>query len=513
MSVELIKRPINVYSTVDEQQMEELMETGMIVPDNKPDVLDVLVVDTDVVVKTREKTGRVMEVGGEICYQVLYRADNQEQSLEAINVKSPWSISCNYPTGEDEAYALVKSSVEHTNVDIMNGRKLSAKSVVKLNVKFIKAKKIEAGEAIQGEQIYQRTAPHEIAMLEDIGEKLINVNESVDIGDNKPVIDEIIYSNAVLKNANISQNMTMDGMLEVDFLYRADNNDAEIENVHINVPIEKSLGVENYNYSDITANTFVKSLSLKPDEDIDGLLTRVKIDAEIAVEYSLFSKENVYLVKDAYATNYDFELEKKPVTLAVEEREIKDNIHVNGNMALENEGESIEEIISLTTKPRVLSVERDNENLEVNGCIDICVLYSTGLEMPILRGSNQELPFTHRVPLPWSEAQYEDDITLSINENSFQIVSDNDVEIKAEVEVKAHLSKKENVDLVVGVKDIKKHEKKENPPLLFYYTRKGDTLWDIARQYRVPIQKILNDNNMVEETDPEEGKKIILVEC
>jgi len=512
MSVELIKRPINVYRTVDEQQKEELLETGMIVPDSKPDVLEVLVVDTDVVVKTREKTGRVMEVGGEICYQVLYRADNQEQSLEAINVKSPWSISCNYPAGDDEVYTIVKSSVEHTNIDIVNGRKLSAKSVVKLNIKYIKAKYEEAGESIQGDQIYQRANPQEITMLEDIGEKVVNVAENVDIGENKPVINEIIYSNAALKNVNIGENMVLNCMLEVDCLYRTEDNNSRIENVHVNIPVEKSLEVENLNSSDVSANAFVKSLSLKPDEDIDGLLTRIRIDAEIAVEYRMFSRENAYLVKDAYAMDYDFELEKKPVRLGVEEREIRDNIQVNGNMALDSDGEAVEEILSITTKPRILSVENDNANIEVNGCLDICVLYCTGMDNRVIRGSNQELPFTHRIPLPDPEAAYENDINLSINESSYEIVSDTNVDIKAELEVKALLSKKQEMDLVVGIKDIRTHERKENPPLLFYFAQKGDTLWDIAKRYRVPVQKILNDNDMMEEIEPQEGQKILLIE-
>lgn len=512
MSVELIKRPINVYRTVDEQQREELLETGMIVPDSKPDVLEVLVADTDVVVKTREKTGRVMEVGGEICYQVLYRADNQEQSLEAINVKSPWSISCNYPAGDDEVYTIVKSSVEHTNIDIVNGRKLSAKSVVKLNIKYIKARNEEAGESIQGEQIYQRANPQEITMLENMGEKVVNVAENVDIGENKPVIGEIIYSNAALKNVNIGENMVLNCMLEVDCLYRADDDNSRIENVHVNIPVEKSLEMENINNSDVLANASVKSLSLKPDEDIDGLLTRIRIDAEIAVEYGLYSKENAYLVKDAYAMDYDFELEKKPVKLGVEEREIKDNIQVNGNMTLDSGNEAVEEILSLTAKPRILSVEKDNANIEVNGCLDICVLYCTGMDMRVIRGSNQELPFIHRIPLPDQEADYENDVNLSINESSYEIVSDTNVDIKADIEVKAHLSKKQEMDLVVGIKDIRTHERKENPPLLFYFARKGDTLWDIAKRYRVPVQKILNDNDMMEEIEPQEGQKIMLIE-
>jgi len=226
----------------------------------------------------------------------------------------------------------------------------------------------------------------------------------------------------------------------------------------------------------------------------------------------MFSKENVYLVKDAYAMDYDFELEKKTVKLGVDEREIKDNIQVNGNMALDSGGEAVEEILSLTTKPRILSVEKGNADIEVNGCLDICVLYCTGMDMKVIKGSNQELSFTHKIPLPDPNAVYENDINLSINESSYEIVSDTNVDIKADLEVKAHLSKKQEMDLVVGIKDIKTHEKKENPPLLFYYTQKGDTLWDIAKHYRVPVQKILNDNDMVEEIEPQEGQKILLIE-
>jgi len=156
----------------------------------------------------------------------------------------------------------------------MNGRKLSAKSVVKLNIKYLKAKNEEAGETIQGDQIYQRADPQEITILEDIGEKVINVAENIDIGENKPVINEIIYSNAALKNVNIQDNMVLNCMLEIDCLYKVDDDNSRVENLHVNIPIEKNLEMENVNNSDVAVNAFVKSVSLKPDEDIDGLLLK-----------------------------------------------------------------------------------------------------------------------------------------------------------------------------------------------------------------------------------------------
>jgi LysM repeat protein len=61
------------------------------------------------------------------------------------------------------------------------------------------------------------------------------------------------------------------------------------------------------------------------------------------------------------------------------------------------------------------------------------------------------------------------------------------------------------------VKEIRPAVKKENPPLLVYYTQQGDNLWKIAKRYKVPIQKILDDNCMTEEKEPEAGQKILFI--
>lgn len=509
MSVELIKKPINLYQAIDEQQKEELMETGIIVPDSKPDVLDVLAVDTDVVVKTREKTGKVMEIGGELSYQVIYRADNQDQSIESINVNAPWSVSCTYPTREEDIYTVVRSSVEHTNIEIVNGRKLSAKSVMKLNVKYLAVTSIEAGENLQGENVYQRADQHDIAMIEDIGEKNISLSELLELYGGKPAIEEIMHCHAALKDPRISDE-SLEFVLELDMLYRPENDSTQIENVHFEVPVSKNLDIDKY-YTNISVNAQIKSISVKPDEDLDGILTRIRVDGEIGIEYILYSRENVNLVKDAYALDYDFELEKNPVVVSVDENDISENIQVNANLPLDCGGDTLEEIVNVCVKPRLLSVQKEDAGIEVNGCLDVFVLYCTGIDMRVLRGVNQEVQFTHNLALPEANQAYDNDVQLMVNNNSYEILSDTELGIKVDVLVKAHISKKEEISIVTGVKGIKPLDKKDNPPILIYYAQQGDTLWSIARKYRVSIQKVMNDNGMTEEIKPEAGQKIFLI--
>lgn len=153
----------------------------------------------------------------------------------------------------------------------------------------------------------------------------------------------------------------------------------------------------------------------------------------------------------------------------------------------------------------------DTAGVEINGCLDVFVLYGTGTDMRIVRGANQEVQFTHRVALPETNARYDIDPQIQINDAGFDIASKTELGIKTDVAIKIHLSRKSEINVVTGIKGIKPVEKKENPPLIIYYTQDGDTLWSIARKYRVSIQKIMNDNGMTEEIEPEAGQKIFLI--
>ena len=163
--------------------------------------------------------------------------------------------------------------------------------------------------------------------------KVISTPEFLELPPGKPVIEEIMYCNAMLKEPRISENETLESILDLNILYRPENDSTQIENVHFELPVSKNLEVDKY-YTNVSANSEIKSVNVKPDEDLDGLLTRIRVDCEICVEYILYSRDNVNLVNDAYALDYDFELEKKPVVVSVDEQDITENIQVNANLLL-----------------------------------------------------------------------------------------------------------------------------------------------------------------------------------
>ena len=91
--MELVKRPIRSYRTIDIVEPEEMFEHSIIVPDVKPDIKSILLADAEGFVTSVEKTGRMVEVSGEIQYRILYITDTPEQKVDSITAKYPWSFS------------------------------------------------------------------------------------------------------------------------------------------------------------------------------------------------------------------------------------------------------------------------------------------------------------------------------------------------------------------------------------------------------------------------------------
>ena len=104
--MELIKKPVRSYRTIETRETEELFENSIIVPDSKPDVKNLLLVNAECFVTKAEKSGRLLEVGGEIKYRILYVADTPDNRLESITTRFPWSVTCQKPTTPTSASVL-----------------------------------------------------------------------------------------------------------------------------------------------------------------------------------------------------------------------------------------------------------------------------------------------------------------------------------------------------------------------------------------------------------------------
>ena len=157
MQMELLKKPIRSYRTIEIRETEEMLENSIIVPDSKPDIKNIILADAECFVTSVEKSGRRVEVSGEIRYRILYSSDTPDQRTESIVTQFPWSFSIQKPKAEADIGVFARSFSQHTEANIANGRKIIARTVCSIISRFYEIRSDEIGREILGENVYLQT--------------------------------------------------------------------------------------------------------------------------------------------------------------------------------------------------------------------------------------------------------------------------------------------------------------------------------------------------------------------
>ena len=194
MQMELLKKPIRSYRTIEIRETEEMLENSIIVPDSKPDIKDILLADAECFVTSVEKSGRMIEVGGEIKYRVLYSSDTPELKPENIVTYFTWSFSVPKPKVEGEVGVFAKCRCQHTEVNIINGRKILVRTVIALICRFYEVKSDEIGREILGENVYLKTTPINVVTLKENSGINARVSNILSLPHGSPAIKEILFS-------------------------------------------------------------------------------------------------------------------------------------------------------------------------------------------------------------------------------------------------------------------------------------------------------------------------------
>lgn len=511
MQMELLKKPLKSYRTIDIMETEEMLENSIIVPDIKPDIKEIILADAECFVTNVEKTGRMIEVGGEIRYRIMYTSDTPEQRLESIVTQFSWSFSVQKPKTEAEIGVFTKSHCQHTEVSLVNGRKITARTVCSLNCRFYEIRTDEIGREILGENVYLKTTPVNVVSLKDNGIVTAKVSNILSLPHDSPAIKEVLFTRVNMGAAELSYGED-EPFLEAKgtayILYRSDTIDEGIESVVLQYPIRMETGVESVAGGNIMTSSAIKSWEIGTIEDNDGLNTQVSIDMEIEVDAQNLIAEEQMLIEDAYAIGQRLDLKKSSMNVVTDEQELVNQLEVKNRIRIENPERQLAEVLLVCANERNIASKENENNIQVQGTIGVDILY-----VSMSKEVNSifiEFPFSQNFDIPsmgrWQVVQ----TSFSIEDVNFDISGNDIIEVSVDLVIKLRLARVEEIVCTEAI-DFTSEEVHKKAPIVLYFTQPGDSLWSIAKEYSTPVSKLALDNGLDASVKPEVGKKIFIM--
>lgn len=511
MQMELLKKPIRSYRTIEIRETEEMLENSIIVPDSKPDIKNILLADAECFVTSVEKSGRMVEVGGEIRYRTLYCSDTPETRPESMVSHFTWSFSVPKPKAEGEIGVFAKCRCQHTEANIVNGRKIVVRTVIALVCRFYEVKSDEIGREILGENVYLKTAPINVMTLKDNGDINAKVSNILSLPHGSPAIKEILFSRVNLGPAELSYRENepcLEAKGTAYLLYRSDTMDESIESVVLEFPVKTAMGIQAGNDGMVLTSNVLKSWEIDALEDNDGLNTQLSVNMEIEIDAQALTLEEHVMIEDAYSIDHKLDLKKNTMNIITDEREVTDSVDISQRVKIDDPDGQLAEVLLVCANERNVASMVENSNVNIQGTVGVDIVFAS-IDRQI-KSHQLEVPFSRGFNLPDYGQWMVIESSFNIDDASFDIAGSDTIELSVRLRIKMRMARVEEImctEALTATKD----DNRRKAPIILYFAHPDDTMWSIAKNYRVPLSRLAVDNGIDVTSKLEPGRRLFIM--
>ena len=518
MSLELLKEAFKVNNLVGEDLIQTVIENDIIVPDTKPDIARVLLLDGDVFVTGCDVgTDRVV-ITGCVFGKILYISDDETKSVKGINSNMPFSYTLDIPSARSGMKCNAKGIIEHMDYTLLNGRKINIKTILSINCKVNDEIEREFSSGISGIEDIQ-VLKDNVVLNTYLGSNKVNyiLKEDLDLPSAKPTINEILRNDVKIygKDFKVAEGkIIVKGDIGISTLYIADDEDRSIQYIENELAFTQFVELDDVD-EDTTVNVDYDLIDYKIEaiEDSDGELRNIRAEIALNIYVNGSCEKTVEVMSDAYSPKSRINLEKQQIYLDEVFTESRSQIIIKDIVDLNECNPEVKEIFNVLCKYNVSESRIEDGKVVLEGSVQNNILYLANNEDQPVFCYKKDIPFKHEVDIKGIDDNMKADCSLELEHCNYSMISSNQVEIRTVIGVGASVETKKIVPIINKVNENLLDEKKliSMPSMILYITQPGDSLWKIAKKYGTTVDDLMKINNLSEKDVLMPGQQILIL--
>lgn len=520
--MDFVRQDIHMCTRVGEKCSELTIDEDFNIPDAKGDMEKIIARQGRTVVEeVTTEDGRV-KITGTLYFQLVYLLTGENQEVEFFSSSIPFEDNVSLDCISRKDKPEVKTVLEDLSVEMINSRKLSVRALVQNCVNVYEPKDVEAISGLENSKGVECLCDN-ISVTERpvCCQDVVHIKEELEIPQNKPNIDEILWSDVALRNMDfraIDDGIRISGTVEIFAIYKGEEDHLPIQYVYVARSISEDIscpGVSEDMICDIKCTLGKGDVSIRQDEDGEDRV--IGIDYLANVYIKMYVEHTCEVLKDAYSPQANIE----PVCedIAVDNLIIHNRAKttVTNRRRVDASAGKLMQICHIYGDALVDDYWFE-DTLHISGIVKICVLYVAAGNEPI-SALQAVVPYEYEIDLPEVQgcklAKGEnssngglaivcdntviDNIQImpSINELSANMINSEEVDIKSEINLDIVAFSRTNKSIITDIKvsPVDNDKKGAAPGVVGYVASEGDTLWSIARRYYATTDSIreLND--------------------
>lgn len=515
MSMDLMKEYIKLNKLVLATESQAVFESDIIVPDVKPDISEILLVDADTLVDSVENFRDKLNVNFTINYKILYRSKTGECPATPINYSAKFSSSINADSLDADANVVVACDIDHIDFSLLNDRKINTKSIVKFNVSANCIKEVGLASDITGNDTVQvQKQEYAVSNCIDTIREKCSISEMISIPGVKSSIMEVLRTDTALlgKSAKIIDgNLVVKGELSITTVYIAADESKSIQYMENTVPFSSSCEIFVSDNANVETSVTLEYFRLSVTEDSDGEMRCLAVDAEISVNASFYENQTVGILDDAYCLDTELKISRETFQTSSFIGDVQNQFVLKEIVKKSDYAPDISEIINVTCKCGTPESYIENGRIVLESYVKCTFLYLSNDECPVAS-------FTAEIPYKYvfDKKDVPDKACLSIKADvehiNFSLVANDEVELRIVICAAANITMVNEISVIskLAEAEISADNMTSRPSVVIYYVRPNDSLWAVAKKYLTTCDMIKAFNELDEKNTLSPGMKLVI---
>ena len=479
------------------------VEGDVTLPGSLRETTNVLHAGAMAVVETTEALQDRISIAGRVIFRVLY-VKGDAGKVDSIEAAANFSHICDLPGAQPGAEVIAFAQAEHVQSSVQGGR-VTLRTQVKLEARAIGCEPLEIITSVEVPGAEQRKAQIKLRRTVSRGSTEVLLREEFSLPGDLGIQDTLGATAvaAFQDSAGGQGRIGIAGEVTIEAVHASAIPGKPLVITRHTVPVSQSVEVSGEQGDLLDGRIIVKDVAVASQDMGDG---ERALRAEVLLGLTAWSdkEETVEVLTDAYTTTgEDLRLTRSDIRVRRDANRVHAAESGKTALLLPDGAPPLRTMLAAFATPVLSSHVQQGNRLMTEGMMETTLIYMS---------AEGEAPVSARVDAPFraafaASAAPEDIVSLTaVNVEALPITSD-----RAELRYILHLEvdgqQVQPVSIVTDAAAIPAAAVTRD--IVLYFTQPGDTLWDIARHYRV-AESELRALNPALQGEPKTGQGLVV---
>lgn len=503
-SIDVLREELPLQRFVGEGLSQAVVEGEVALPGGLREETRVLASEAMAVLdRSTVENGRV-QLDGKVAFHVLYTQGDPTR-VSALEASADFTHTADIPGALSGMTAPVSLMVEHVEAAAQSGR-LHLMAVVRVQARVFTDEPMMVVTGVRGgDDLMTRSETLRSVRTVGYGAQDVLVRDECELGSALQITDTL-YATAMATVQEVSGGegrVALSGTIQLEVTHVSEMPSRPVVITRHAIPFEETVVISGETGDDLCCSAVVRDVAVLSQEGGQEGERTLRAEVLLGLRAQSTCARDVCLLLDAYTTQGDvLALETQDVRRATAHRQL--HTAESGKLTLLLDGQPpVRTPLKATLRPVVTDLTRSGGRLTVEGMMEATLLYMTD-DDPAPQVFHAEEPF--RTVFACDPSLPESLLLNATNVDPVTVTSDR-VEVKYILHVDCYDVQLSPQPLVTQV-SAQPGDALE-PGILLCFSQPNETVWDLAKRYRVSPDSLRRMNPSLQDGGAE-GQRVIL---